>query len=51
MKNKTPNKEQLIRDWIAKLIKEQESTKCKYCGMTDGIHRSDCYFLHKFEQT
>ena len=23
------------------------NNKCEYCGCTDGIHKSDCYFILK----
>ena len=35
-----------IKEEIERAInKHLESTKCEYCGMSDGIHRSDCSFL------
>lgn len=30
-----------------KITSENQSRKCEYCGMTDGIHKSDCSFMAK----
>lgn len=33
---------------LNEIYQELKASKCKYCGVPDGIHRSDCLFIRRY---